>query len=201
VTNQPDNLNDYAAWLALGNIKEAMDALVNRVTGIVGNEQTAQMLVKKLSTEQAARDEQLGHRLEQAMHGLKTSLNNSIGDFQERTDARLTAYGAEIDRQRDQISRLDRLAALLEESAGFFTETVLRVGALEYGYAKLADRLDLAVDPKRPGATIEMRALQDRVTLLTRLVLATLGLSLFLLILLAIHTRQMADLLPSVTGG
>jgi hypothetical protein len=170
VSDRPENLNDYRGWLALGNFPEAFDALLNHVTKIVGNEQTAQMLVKKLSQEQAARDEQLGHRLEQAMHGLKTSLNNSIGDFQERTDARLTAYGAEIDRQRDQISRLDRLAALLEESAGFFTETVLRVGALEYGYAKLADRLDEALDPSTPGATVAMVKVQDRVRVLTWLV-------------------------------
>jgi hypothetical protein len=175
VSDRPENLNDYRGWLALGNFPEAFDALLNHVTKIVGNEQTAQMLVKKLSQEQAARDEQLGHRLEQAMHGLKTSLNNSIGDFQERTDARLTAYGAEIDRQRDQISRLDRLAALLEESAGFFTETVLRVGALEYGYAKLADRLDEALDPSTPGATVAMVKVQDRVRVLTWLVWSLLA--------------------------
>jgi hypothetical protein len=160
--DRPDNLNDYGAWLARGNLKEAMDALANRVTGIVGNEQTAQMLVRQLRQEQMQRDEMLADRLEQFAHGLKTSLNKSIGAFEEQTIARLDAYAIQI----------DAIPALVEAalSSGPFGELAQRVGDMETGYADLYKRLDEATDPEMPGATVAMVVLKRRIGTLERLV-------------------------------
>lgn len=177
MSDRPDNLNDYAAWLERGNIKEALDALKNQVTYIIGNEQTAQMLVKKLGEEQAARDKVLGDRLEQTLFSLKTSLNKSIGTFEEQAIARLDAYGTHI----------DALSALVEERTRPFSELAQRVGDLEYGYAQLADRVDAALNPETPGATFEMVVLKRRVDVLVWLLWAMFVIILFLAGLLVWH--------------
>jgi hypothetical protein len=128
-----------------------------------------------------------------------------LSEFRSRMDSRFDVRDREFD---DLADRFKSPAALLEERTAPFAELPARVERvelavdhLEQQQGALTARLDNALDPKRPGATIEMVALQDRVTLLTRLVLATVGLSLFLLLLLALHIRQMAIWLPSVTGG
>lgn len=170
MTNLPENLNDYNAWIDKGNIKEAMDALKNQVTFIVGNEQTAQMLVKKLRDEQGQRDEVLAGRLEQIVFTLKGDFFKAQGQFQEQFDLRFGAYSRELDVYREQHKAL--LTLVEERLLAPFGEMVQRVSDLEYDYADLADRLDAALDPGTPGATIEMVVLQDRVAHLTRLILA-----------------------------
>jgi hypothetical protein len=123
---------------------------------------------------------------------------DQFAELRARMDSRFDVRDREFD---DLADRFKSLAVPFAELPARVERVELAVDHLEQQQGALTARLDKALDPKRPGATIEMRALQDRVKTLTRLVLATLGLSLFLLILLAIHTRQMANLLPSVTGG
>lgn len=93
-----------------------------------------------------------------------------INDHTDLIDHRFQAYNQELDEYRRQHTAL--LALVEERLLGPFGEVVQRVGDLEYGYANLAERLDAALDPTTPGATIEQVALQDRVATLTRLILA-----------------------------
>ena len=131
------------------------------------------------------------------VYGRLDQLTTRFGEIAERIDYRFDAYGRELDAYRQQ---MQSLAALVEGAlAGPFLETIARVETLEYGYAQLADRVDAALDPNTPGATFEMTVLHRRVDFLTRLVLALLGLSLFLLLLLALHIWQMMRSLPA--GG
>ena len=153
LSKPPSDLNDYRAWLRRGDLGLAMEGLLNHVTMIVGNEQTARILVKQLREEQAARDEELGKRLEFFAHNLKTSLNKSIGAFEEQTIARLDAYGVQI----------DALPALVEAAlSGPFGEIGRRVDTLEYGYAQLAEQVELALDPVRHPQVERLEAIQNK---------------------------------------
>lgn len=169
LSKPPDDLNDFHAWFKRGRPDLAFEALLNQITVKIGNEQTSQMLLK----DQSRRDEALASRLEQIVFGLKGELKIAQIEFQEQLDHRFQAYNAELNDYRRQNN--DLLALVEERLLAPFGEMVTRVGDLEYGYADLADRLDTALDPATPGATIAMVVIQDRVRLLTWLVWSLLA--------------------------
>lgn len=108
-----------------------------------------------------------------------------INDHTETIDHRFQAYNAELNEYRWQHQAL--MALVEERLSGPFLEMAQRVETLEYGYADLADRVDAALDPTTPGATIAMVVLQDRVALLTRLTSVLVGLVALLFVLMAVH--------------
>lgn len=98
------------------------------------------------------------------------TLTLKINDHTELVDHRFQAYNAELNDYRRQNN--DLLALVEERLLGPFGEVAQRVETLEYGYADLADRLDKALDPDTPGATVAMVKVQDRMRFLTWLVWA-----------------------------
>lgn len=134
--------------------------------------------------------------------GVYKKLDNLVrqsGEQFERVGHQFRAYNSELDGYREQhtamLVQMQSLTALVEERlVRPFGELVLRVETMEQGYAELSDRLDAATDPNTPGATVAMvvvqehvKVLTDRVGLLTRLVLALVGMVLLLLLLMAVH--------------
>jgi hypothetical protein len=107
MTDLPQNLNDYNAWIDRGDIKEAMDALRNQVTSIVGNEQTAQMLVKQLRQEQDAQNAQLARTLERIVFELRDDLSRTLRRF-DALDKQIATIGAHL---VSEDKRLDELEA------------------------------------------------------------------------------------------
>lgn len=181
LSKPPADLNDFHAWFKRGRPDLAFEGLLNQITIKIGNEQTSQMLLKN----QERRDEALAKHLGEVVFTLRGDIIEVQGQFQEQFDLRFDAYNQELDVYREQHKAL--LTLVEERLIGPFSRVVQRVDDLEYGYAQLANRLDTALDPDTPGATIEQVVLQDRVALLTRLVYALVGMDLFLLILMAVH--------------
>lgn len=95
-------------------------------------------------------------------------LTITVSDHTELVDHRFQAYNAELNEYRRQNN--DLLALVEERLLGPFGQVVQRVGDLEYGYTDLAERLDAALDPNTPGATVAMVAVQARIDTLERLV-------------------------------
>lgn len=186
MSNLPENLNDYNAWVDRGNIKEALDALKNQVAGMVADEPTKRLVAfREFGQQQEQRDAQLAATMERIVFGFRDDLLRFRGELREEMINRFDAYGEELDRYREDHRALRTLVE--ERLAGPFGEVVQRVETLEYGYADLADKLDAALDPSTPGATIGMVVLQDRVTTLTRLILAMFVVILVLGALLLWH--------------
>lgn len=101
MTNLPQNLNDYNAWVDKGNIKEALDALKNQVAVMVADEPVRRTAaIGQLVKQHEEQGNQIADRLERVIFTLKTDLNRTIGVFEEQTIARLDAYGKEIDTLR-----------------------------------------------------------------------------------------------------
>lgn len=113
------------------------------------------------------------------------ALTVRTSDHIELIDHRFRAYNVELDEYREQHKAM--LALVEERLIGPFGEMVQRVETLEYGYAELAQRLDTALDPASPGATVEMVAVHRRVEMLTRWLIVTLALLFITLILLIWH--------------
>jgi hypothetical protein len=162
------DLNDYNLQIDKGDFKAALLGLHNQVAMMIAEEQTTRIgQFRERKSQSAEEADHLAKRLEQIVYGLRTDLVDFRADFQTQLNLRFDAYGVELDTMR----------ALLEERTAPFAELPARVERvelavdhLEQGQTNLTARLDKALDPKRPGATIEMVKVQDRVRVLTWLV-------------------------------
>lgn len=176
MSDEPNNID---AQLARDDIRAALAAQTQQVTSIVMAEQiTRSEQLARLTEQQRKHNEALATTLERLAFGLRGDWNTFRADLRSEMDARFKA--------RDE--QVDTLVAHLEERIiRPFSELPERVETLEYGYANLADRLDVALDPNTPGATIEMVKLQHRVDLLTRLLWFILAALVALALFMAWH--------------
>lgn len=164
LSKPPVDLNDFHAWFRRGRPDLAFEALLNQVAVMVGNEQTARLLIKQLRAEQEQRDNRQAGRLEEIVFGFRGALKEFRGDLQTQIDARFDAYGNEI----------DALRTLVEVRTAPFSELPDEILIIN-------DRLRV-IEERAPGPEWEAafnRALDERLRSLTiKLTIAMLIISI-----------------------